>query len=103
MIAVAILTAINVYLFTHMEHKNAFRETNSDSAKPTSESDVSVGEWTIYGTMGCGWTRKQLDYMKQKNKTFTFVDCDSAECPDAEGFPTMIHSSGERVVGYKEV
>lgn len=99
MIAVAILTAINVYLFTHMEHKNAFRMTNGGS--PTPEPDIT--EWTIYGTMGCGWTRKQLDYMKQKNKSFTFVDCDSGDCPDVEGFPTMIHSSGERIVGYKEV
>ena len=41
--------------------------------------------------------------MKQKGKPFTFVDCDKGDCPDVEGFPTMIHSSGERVVGYKEV
>ena len=59
--------------------------------------------WTVYGTMGCGWTRKQLDYMKKNNKPFTFVDCDNQECPGVEGFPTMMSPSGERVVGYKEV
>ena len=28
---------------------------------------VSPGgkKWTVYGTMGCGWTRKQLEYMKK--------------------------------------
>jgi len=23
-------------------------------------------KWTVYGTMGCGWTRKQLEYMNKK-------------------------------------
>jgi hypothetical protein len=102
MIAIAILSAVNAYLFTNMEHKNAFRATVGSPVHVQVESDVK-SEWTIYGTMGCGWTRKQLDYMKQSGKSFTFVDCDEGECPDVEGFPTMIHSSGERVVGYKEV
>ena len=32
----------------------------------TVSASVSNGEqWTIYGTMGCGWTRKQLEYMKR--------------------------------------
>ena len=61
------------------------------------------GEWTIYGSMGCGWTRKQLDYMKSSGKPFTFVDCDSEECAGVEGFPTMTSPDGERVVGFKEV
>ena len=98
MIELITLVAINAYMFINMEKKNAFRDTETAQVKTGVE-----GEWTIYGTMGCGWTRKQLDYMKQNSKSFTFVDCDNGECPDVEGFPTMIHSSGERVVGYKEV
>ena len=98
MIAVITLMALNAYMFLNIEKKNAFRVIATPPIKTRVED-----EWTIYGTMGCGWTRKQLDYMKQKGKPFTFVDCDKGDCPDVEGFPTMIHSSGERVVGYKEV
>ena len=25
----------------------------------------SGGEWVVYGTMGCGWTRKQLDHLSR--------------------------------------
>lgn len=60
-------------------------------------------DWTVYGTMGCGWTRKQLDYMKKKGVTHTFVDCDKEGCPGMDAFPTMVHKSGEKIVGYKEV
>ena len=28
------------------------------------------GGYTVYGTMGCGWTRKQLDYMKKAGKPY---------------------------------
>jgi|TARA_B110000914_G_scaffold195483_1_gene184178 hypothetical protein len=73
-------------------------------AKAKAKANASTdGEWTIYGSMGCGWTRKQLDYMKSAGKPFTFVDCDSEECAGVEGFPTMTSPDGERVVGFKEV
>ncbi len=59
--------------------------------------------WTVYGTMGCGWTRKQLDYMKNNGKSYTFVDCDNGGCSDMKAYPTLVHPNGERIVGYKEV
>ena len=61
------------------------------------------GKWTVYGTMGCGWTRKQLEYMKKNGKQFTFVDCDSDECGDVDGFPTIVHPDGKRTTGYMEL
>ena len=73
------------------------------SPQPVKAAASADGEWTIYGSMGCGWTRKQLDYMKSSGKPFTFVDCDSEECAGVEGFPTMTSPDGERVVGFKEV
>lgn len=60
-------------------------------------------KWTVYGTMGCGWTRKQLDHMKNVNKPFTFIDCDKENCDGMDAFPTLISPSGEKHVGYKEV
>ena len=73
-------------------------DTSVTVAQPVGEKD-----WTVYGTMGCGWTRKQLEYMKSKGVSHRFVDCDKGECPGMDAFPTMIHTSGEKVVGYKEV
>ena len=66
---------------------------------------VQDGEkgWTVYGTMGCGWTRKQLDHMKKAGKPFTFIDCDKGNCDGVDAFPTLVSPSGEKHVGYKEV
>jgi hypothetical protein len=71
--------------------------------RSTISAPVSKGEQTtIYGTMGCGWTRKQLEYMEKAGKPFKFVDCDKEDCPNMEGFPTIIHTDGEKTVGYSE-
>ena len=65
---------------------------------------VSNGkQWTVYGTMGCGWTRKQLDHMKKNGKPYRFVDCDKEDCPGMEAFPTLVSPNGEKTVGYSEV
>jgi|TARA_B110000240_G_C13461975_1_gene437112 hypothetical protein len=64
---------------------------------------ISTGEeWTIYGTMGCGWTRKQLEYMENNGKAFKFVDCEKEGCSAMKAFPTILHPSGETTVGYSE-
>ena len=35
----------------------------------TGQAPIEEGKkWTVFGTMGCGWTRKQLDYMKKNGK-----------------------------------
>ena len=60
-------------------------------------------KWTVYGTMGCGWTRKQLDYMKKNGKPHEFVDCDKNGCEGVDAFPTLVSPDGEKTVGYKEV
>jgi len=70
----------------------------------TVSASVSNGEqWTVYGTMGCGWTRKQLDYMKKNGKSFKFVDCDKEGCSGMEAFPTLVSPNGEQIIGYNEI
>lgn len=96
MILALILVLINIRIFMDM------KKTQPAKAIETA-AGTEAGEWTVYGSMGCGWTRKQLEYFKGKGKPYTFVDCDSEDCKGIEGFPTMVHSSGERVVGFKEV
>jgi hypothetical protein len=53
--------------------------------------------------MGCGWTRKQLDYMKKNGKSFNFVDCDKEGCSGMEAFPTLVSPNGEQIIGYNEI
>jgi len=53
--------------------------------------------------MGCGWTRKQLEYMEKNGKPFKFVDCEKGGCSGMEAFPTIVHPSGEKTVGYSEI
>ena len=90
MIAFIILMIINVFIFTQTGAK-----------APVSNGDKK--KWTVYGTMGCGWTRKQLEYMKKNGKTHTFVDCDKGGCEGMDAFPTIKHPDGGETVGYKEI
>lgn len=60
-------------------------------------------KWTVYGTMGCGWTRKQLEYMKKTGKSYTFVDCDKEDCGKMSAFPTLHSPDGKETVGFKEI
>lgn len=59
-------------------------------------------DWIVYGTKGCGWTRKQLSHMKAKGIKHTFVDCDKEDCSEMDAYPTLRHAqTGELFVGYK--
>ena len=86
MLAFIILALINIMILLQT------KKTSSGGGKG----------WTVYGTMGCGWTRKQLDYMKKSGRPFTFVDCDKGECAGMTAFPTTVAPSGEKTVGFKE-
>ncbi len=89
MIALLVLLALDIYILTQTGAK----------------APVSNGEkkWTVYGTMGCGWTRKQLEYMEKNGKPFKFVDCEKEGCSGMDAFPTIIHPNGEKTVGYSEI
>tara|TARA_Y100000389_G_C17275692_1_gene420309 strand:- start:63 stop:332 length:270 start_codon:yes stop_codon:yes gene_type:complete len=89
MIAFIVLLIINLMILKSM-----------DGAKGAKKAK---GDWTVYGTMGCGWTRKQLDHMKAKGISHTFVDCDKGGCDGMDAFPTMKSPKGEKIVGFKEV
>ena len=70
----------------------------------TGKKPMATGEkWTVYGTMNCGWTRKQLEYMKNKGKNVKFIDCSSQKCAGINGYPTIIHPDGRQTAGYVEV
>jgi hypothetical protein len=90
MIIIALVAAILFILFRNVN--------------VTVGASVSNGEqWIVYGTMGCGWTRKQLDYMKKNGKPHRFVDCDKEGCSGMQAFPTLVSPNGEKIVGYSEI
>jgi hypothetical protein len=86
MLALLILLALDFYILAQ-----------------TGASSGDTKKWTVFGTMGCGWTRKQLDYMKKNGKPHTFVDCDKGGCDGMDAFPTLKGPNGEKIVGYNEV
>ena len=85
MLALLILLALDFYILAQ-----------------TGTSSGETKKWTVFGTMGCGWTRKQLDYMKKNGKPHTFVDCDKGGCDGMDAFPTLKGPNGEEIVGYSE-
>lgn len=94
MIAFIVLLIINLMILKNM----------GSAAGPKKMMKKKGGDWTVYGTMGCGWTRKQLEHMKKKGISHTFVDCDKkGACPGMDAFPTMTSPDGEKIVGFKEV
>ena len=60
-------------------------------------------KWTVYGTEWCGWTTKQLDYMKKNGKAHDFIDCEKEQCDGRDSFPTLVNSNGEKLSGYNEI
>jgi len=90
MLPFIILGAINTYIFLN----------TGKSEKPEKSSN---GKWTVFGTSWCGWTTKQLEYLKKKGIDHKFVDCEKGKCDGIDAFPVLESPNGERVVGYKEV
>jgi uncharacterized membrane protein YqjE len=76
-------------------------------AKAPAAGAAKGDEYVVLGSMGCGWTRKQVDYMKKNSISHEFVDCDKeperCKAAEVEAFPTLIHPNGEKTTGYKEV
>ena len=92
MIALIILLILDIYILY-----------KTGSRRQPKEVAGKGKTWTVYGTMGCGWTLKQLEWFKKSGKSYKFVDCDKEGCPGMEAFPTLISPKGEKIVGYKEV
>jgi len=93
MLPFIILGAVNAYIFLN----------TGNSTKVKKETDKSTGTWTVYGTTWCGWTTKQLEYLKKKGIEHKFVDCEKGKCDGIDAFPVIESPNGERITGYKEV
>jgi glutaredoxin len=66
-------------------------------------TNLQAGELTVYGADWCGWTKKQRRYLDQKGIPYTYVNCDSQECPSfVSGFPTLV-KDGQVMAGFQEL
>ncbi|MFM8322701.1 MAG: NrdH-redoxin [Chloroflexota bacterium] len=79
----------------------------TDAPRPSStltvRTGLKAGKLTVYGTESCPWTVKQIEYLKQKGKPYTFVNCETGQCPDfVQGFPTM-DLDGKIIVGFNKI
>jgi len=89
MVPFIILLLVDLYILWSMRAEVA--------APPTS----GEADYVVYGNMGCGWTRKQLDVMKEKKLSYEFVDCGNGECPaDVKAYPTLKHPDGNITTGF---
>ena len=91
MLPFIILGAVNTYIFLN---------TGKKVEQPVQKGK---GMWTVYGTTWCGWTTKQLEYLKKKGIDHKFVDCEKGKCDGIDAFPVMDSPNGERITGYKEI
>jgi hypothetical protein len=91
MLPFIILGAVNAYIFLN---------TGKKVGQPVQKGK---GMWTVYGTTWCGWTTKQLEYLKKKSIDHKFVDCEKGKCDGIDAFPVMDSPNGERITGYKEI
>lgn len=76
---------------------------NGGFSARASASVSTGGGWTVYGSMSCGFTRKQIDYMKKNGVKFTYRECTGGKCPGVEAFPTLVSPDGDKIVGYTEM
>ena len=94
MLPFIILGAINAYIFLN---------TGKKSVVTSVPEETNKAMWTVFGTTWCGWTTKQLDYLKKKGIEHKFVDCEKGKCDGVKAFPVMESPTGERINGYKEI
>jgi len=90
LIAYIVMALVILYL------ANSLIVKKSTAGAPAAPS----GTWTVYGTNGCGWTRKQLEVMDTKGVAYKFINCDSENCDGVSGFPTLVDPNGKRTVGF---
>lgn len=58
-------------------------------------------KWKVFGSMDCGWTRKQVEELKKNDVPYEFLDCSRGDCK--EGMPTNILPNGQKKVGFTRV
>jgi hypothetical protein len=89
----SIVTFLIIALVALLFFSGSFTSNKSRYAGPT--------KWVVYGTMSCGWTRKQIDELKANKVAYEFVDCSvDGACPGMNAYPVNKKPDGTQVVGF---
>ena len=89
----SIVTFLIIALIALIFFSGSFSGSKSRYTGPT--------KWVVYGTMSCGWTRKQIDELKANSVAYEFVDCSvDGACPGMNAFPVNKKPDGTQVVGF---
>ncbi|QIG59900.1 hypothetical protein [Dishui Lake phycodnavirus 4] len=102
MYAFIILFLVDAYLFMQTP---TFAPARKVVEVPPVVASGEKGKYVVYGTMKCGWTRKQLDEMKSKGVDYTFIDCDKEpeKCAGMSAYPVVQFPSGEKKIGFQNI
>jgi len=92
MLPFVILGAVNTYIFLN----------TGKSTKVQKETNKGTGAWTVYGTTWCGWTTKQLEYLKKKSIDHKFIDCEKANATELMHFQLWIHQMVKESLGTRK-
>jgi hypothetical protein len=66
-------------------------------------TDLKAGKLTVYGSDSCPWTVKQINFLDKKGIPYSYVSCDSGNCPEfVSAFPTL-DQDGVISSGFKEL
>jgi hypothetical protein len=93
---------IKMILFIILLIADLYLLSQTGKKKVINENVNTIKKWTVYGTMTCEWTRKQLEYLNKTKRHYLFINCNEESCEDIAGFPYMIHPNGETSIGYTE-
>ena len=91
MLLIVVLILANIYILCQTGKNQVFAPKVQGPKK-----------WTVYGTMTCKWTRKQLEYLNNTKRHYVFINCNEESCDNIDGFPYIIHPDGEISIGYTE-
>lgn len=104
MILFFILALLDIYILCSMRTTAAVPTIDAPAAAAASAA-ASGDKYIVYGSMGCGWTRKQIDLMKEKGLPYEYVDCPkNGGCPpEVKAFPTIKHPNGKMTTGFNNL
>ena len=91
LIIAALLLAVSLYIL--------YGGPSSTTAPATATGGA---KWTVYGSLGCGWTTKQLEFMKKRMASRTRSSIVIRPSANTRRTRRSCPLSGEEHVGYRE-
>ena len=75
MLLIVVLILANIYILCQTGKNQVFAPKVQGPKK-----------WTVYGTMTCKWTRKQLEYLNDTKRHYVFINCNEESCDNTVSY-----------------